>query len=621
MLSRGLVVVLFALMANGQVVNVWLTTDDRKSLMQAQQPVSFIAGGDASQPAIFIDEKQTHQSIEGFGASFTDSSAYLMNQKIPKATLNGVMLSLFDHAQGIGLSFVRNPMGASDLTRSQYSYDDLPKGSTDPSLSSFSIAHDQTDILPLIKQAQAINGNLKLMATPWSPPGWMKTSDSVIGGALLPAFAPSLAAYFVKYIQAYESAGVHVDYVSVQNEPGLTPADYPGMAMTGADQTSFLKDNLLPALAASGITTKVLVYDFNWDNTSFPQIVLADPALANSPQIAGIAWHWYAGPPGAMTTLQNLYPAKGNYVTEASGGTWISDEVRTDFETITHSMRNSSRSFVKWGMALDQHRGPNTGGCSTCTPLITVNDPTGEVTYTIDYYTLGHFSKFVLPGAVRVYSNNIEGVVNAVFVNPDNSRALVAYNDSTSDRTFQVLWNGGSFAYTLPALAGATFTWKPGPLPRFPGLAMGPSRIGLPRNPAPRYAFDAKAFPIQASSYTAISNLQSESCTDTNGGYDLGFAADGSWAEFRRLNFGTGAGSVDVRVASGGSGGTLEFHVNSPIGPLIAQAQVPVTGGWQTWTTVTAPVSSASGVRSLYIVFRAANLSNGIGNLNWFRFR
>jgi glucosylceramidase len=315
-----------------------------------------------------------------------------------------------------------------------------------------------------------------------------------------------------------------------------------------ADRTSFLKDHLLPAFAAGGITTKVLIYDFNWDNTAFPQTVLAD--LATSPQIAGIAWHWYGGPPGAMTTLRNLYPATGNYVTEASGGTWISDEVRTDFETITHAMRNWSRSFVKWGMALDQNRGPNSGGCSTCTPLITVNDPTGDVTYTTDYYTLGHFSKFVLPGAVRVYSNNLEGVVNAAFVNPDNSRALVAY--------------------TLPALAGATFTWNPEPLRRFPVSGAGPLRIGLPGNPARPYTFDAEAFPVQASSYTALSNLQSEACTDANGGYDLGFAADGGWAE---------------------------------------------------WTTVSAPVSNVRGVHNLYVVFRAAYPANGIANLNWFRFR
>ncbi len=615
MLSRALLPVLFTLLANGQVVNVWLTTDDRKSLMQPQPPVSFVEGSTPSLPAIFVDESQAYQSIEGFGASFTDSSAWLMNRKIPKAALNGVMLSLFDHAQGIGLSFVRNPMGASDLARSQYSYDDLPKGSTDPSLASFSIAHDQADIIPLLRQARAINPNLRWMASPWSPPGWMKTSDSLIGGSLLPQFAPSLAAYFVKYIQAYQSAGIPVDYVSVQNEPGYTPANYPGMPMTAADQASFLKNNLLPALSASGLSTRVLVWDHNWDNTSFPQTVLADPSLAGSPQIAGTAWHWYGGPPGAMTTLANLYPAKGNYVTEASGGTWIADEVRTDFETITHSMRNWSRSFVKWGLALDQNRGPNTGGCNTCTPLITVNDSTGEVTYTIDYYTLGHFSKFVLPGAVRAYSNNIEGVINAVFVNPDNSRALVAYNDSAVDRTFQVLWNGDSFAYTLPALAGATLTWKPQPFPHFPIPGRSPARIGRPRNPAPRYAFDAKAFPIQASSYTAVSSLQSESCTDTNGGYDLGFAAEGSWAEFRRVDFGTGVGSVDVRVASGGSGGMIEFHVNGPTGPLIAQAQIPVTGGWQTWTTATAPVTSTRGVHDVYVVFRGAE------NLNWFRFR
>src|ERR1035437_658938 len=161
-----------------------------------------------------------------------------------------------------------------------------------------------------------------------------------------------------------------------------------------------------------------------------------------------------------MTTLHNLHPDLGQYVTEASGGTWVADEVRTDFEAIVQSMRNWSKAFVKWGLALDENHGPHAGGCGNCNGLVTVNQGTGAVTKAIDYYTLGHFSKFVLPGAVRIASTNAPGVIGAAFLNPDRGAVLVAYNDSASSKTFQVLWNARSFAYTLPALTGATFQWS-----------------------------------------------------------------------------------------------------------------------------------------------------------------
>jgi glucosylceramidase len=604
---------------HAQAVSVRLTTDDRTVLLQPQQPVSFSNGGSAAVPTVFVDEFRSYQSIEGFGASFTDSSAWLMKEKIPAASLDGVMLSLFDHTAGIGISFVRNPMGASDLARYDYSYDDLSAGTTDPNLASFSISHDQTDIIPLLRQARLINPRLKVMANPWSPPGWMKSSGSMIGGSLLASNYESFANYFVRYLQDYAAAGVPVDYISVQNEPLVVPADYPGMSMPAADQTVILRDHLLPALAASQLTTKVLIYDHNWDTPAYPQTVLADLTLAASAQIGGVAWHWYLGTPGAMSLLHNQYPNRNNYVTEASGGTWISDEVRTDFETIIQSMRNWSSSFVKWGLALDENRGPHTGGCGTCTGLITVNESSGAITYNIDYYTLGHFSKFVLPAAVRVWSSNAPGIVSAAFMNPNGTEALVTYNDSSSSRTFQVTSHDRSFVYTLPALAGATFLWTR----EQRGLAGRLTMQAAPgrRSPPAVYAVSATSQQIQASSYSDMSSLETESTSDTDGGYDLGYSANGSWAEYRNIDFASGVSSVSVRVASGGSGGTLEFHLDSVSGPLAGAATLPVTGGWQNWTTVAAPISGATGIRNLFVVFRSGGASGGIANLNWLQFR
>jgi glucosylceramidase len=182
---------------SAQTVNVWLTTDNQKTTLRQQPSISFSAGSSPGANTIFVDETQTYQIIEGFGASFTDSAAYLLNQKVPASQQSTVMSSLFDRGAGIGISFVRNPMGASDLSRSIFSYDDLTAGQADPGLTSFSISHDMADIVPLVKIARQINPQLKIMANPWSPPGWMKTTGSMIGGSLLPAMYGTFANYFV----------------------------------------------------------------------------------------------------------------------------------------------------------------------------------------------------------------------------------------------------------------------------------------------------------------------------------------------------------------------------------------------------------------------------------------
>ncbi|MDP8979018.1 MAG: carbohydrate-binding protein [Acidobacteriota bacterium] len=611
-----LAALLLAPMLSAQTVSVWLTTDDRKALLQPQPDTFFARGAGVSLPTLVIDDLAARQVIEGFGASMTDSSAYLLAEVLPAANLPAVMRSLFDHTQGIGVSFLRNPMGASDLSRNIYSYDDQPAGAADTSLAAFSVNHDRADVLPLLVMAKSINPQLKMMANPWSPPGWMKTSGSMIKGSLNASAYPALAQYFVKYLQAYASAGVTVDYISLQNEPLFVPDDYPGMSMSSAEQLSLLKNSILPALQTAGLNTKVLIYDHNWDQPAYPQAILNDAAVASSPNLGGIAWHWYGGTPGAMTALHNLHPGVKNFVTEASGGTWITDEVKQDFEMIVHSLRNWAGSYVKWGLALDQNHGPHSGGCGTCSPLVTIDSQTGAVSYTVDYYTLGHFSKFISPGSTAVWSSNAPGLISAAFVTPSHTLVLVAYNDSAADKTFQVSWRQHSFRYTLPALSGATFTWPWIPDVRGAGRdSIASARPAPPR--LPRYTI-AAAQQIQASSYTRISNLQSEPCTDTEGGFDIGYSGDGSWLEYDNIDFGSGPSAVDVRWASAGSG-TLEFHLDTVSGPIIAQAALPVTGGWQTWRDFPVPVTGAQGMHKLYVVFRGG--ANGLGNLNWFRFR
>ena len=584
-------------LADAQTVSVWLTTDDLTKQLQPQAPVAFATGSEGGN-RVFVDETQTCQPIEGFGAAFTDTTGYMLNEVATLAARNAAMSNLFTRVgNGIGLGFMRIPMGASDLARYDYSYDDNPPGGTDTNLIYFSIAHDQADIIPLVKQALQLNPQLKIMANPWSPPGWMKNSGSMTDGSLLPGMNGSFAWYFVKYIQAYAATGIPISYVSLQNEPRYEPSDYPGMYMDAATQLVVLRDYVLPAFASNHLTTRVLVYDHNWDRPDYPETVLSDPVVRASSQVAGTAWHGYGGTPGAMLALAGQYPGKGNYETEHSGGAWVDDQVRSDFEEITHVMRSGGRTYVKWNLAANQDDGPNTGGCNTCSPLVTVNTNTGAISYDVEFYTLGQFSKFVLPGACRIFSSNASGILSAAFLNPDGSKTLVAFNDTPDSRTFEIQWGNKQTSYSLPGFAGATFTWS--------GTQNGGYTV-LATNR------------IQASSFNSVSGLETEPATDTLGGYDVGYADNSDYAVYQNVDFATGIATVTTRVASASNGGTLEFRLDSPAGPLISSVAIRNTGGWQTWQTVTAPVSGASGLHNLYLVFRGT--SSGIGNLNWFQF-
>ncbi len=600
---------------SGPAVSVVLSTNDETQLMAAQPSVNFTAStADAGTNTVVVDPTQQYQSIEGFGAAFTDSAAYLLMEVEPPSMLSGTLNDLFTlNGGGIGLSFMRIPMGASDLALSVYSFDDMPVGLTDLTLANFSIAHDQTYILPLILQAKTLNPQMKLMANPWSPPGWMKNPSSMnpvsmLGGTLLMTGPneTAFANYFVKYIQAYQAGGVPIDYITLQNEPLYITTAYPSMGMSDSVQLTLLQNYVIPALTANNISTRVLVYDHNWDTPSYPELVIGGLTEQQLTQVAGTAWHGYGGVPGAQQLVQNQFPTLGNWETEHSGGTWVADQFTSDFLEITQVLRNAGKSYVKWSLALDQNLGPNLtqnaglGGCNTCTPIVTVNGQTGAVTKDIEFYTLGHYSKYVLPGAVRVYSSNTPALASVAFVNPDGSMALIAYNSSASSQSFQVQWGTQSFSYTLPGTAAATFTWT-----------------GTESGSTPSIAATAQ---IQGSRFSSESGLETENTSDSTGEYDLGYITPGAYAVYKNVDFGASVSQVTVRTASGGTGGTATFYLDSMTGTPVATVNLPVTGGWQTWANATAPVSGAAGVHTLYVVFEAGG-DEGIANVNWFQFQ
>jgi O-glycosyl hydrolase len=275
-----LAITLAGVRASAQTVSVWMTSDNQRTTMQAQPAVTFTAGSTASNP-MFVDDARTYQTIEGFGASFTDSAAYLLNQVAPPAVQTSVMSDLFTrNGIGIGVSFIRNPMGASDLARAHYSYDDLPSGQTDPTLANFSIAHDEVDIIPLVRLVRQLNPDVTIMATPWSPPGWMKSTGSMIGGTLLPSMYGPFAQYFVRYIQAYEANGIPIDYISLQNEPLYVPADFPGMSMDAGTQAN---PDGSKALVAYNETRTSKTFQVVWGARSFNYTL---------PGLAGATFTW-----------------------------------------------------------------------------------------------------------------------------------------------------------------------------------------------------------------------------------------------------------------------------------------------------------------------------------------
>ncbi|MEU9289535.1 ricin-type beta-trefoil lectin domain protein [Streptomyces sp. NPDC048275] len=457
--------------AAGEQVTAYLTTTDdtggRHVLrgLQPQTPFAFQAGSGGTGDNITVDENTRYQTFTGGGASFTDTAAWLMNSSgaLTPTARNAAMTKLFSPTEGIGLSFVRNPMGASDLARYGYSYDDVPAGQTDPTLAQFSISHDLADVVPLTKQARQLNPALTVMASPWTAPAWMKDSGSLNGGWLKAENYGAYASYFVKYLQAYQAQGVPVSYVTVQNEPTCC-SGYPSMSWNASGLAYFTKSELLPKLQAAGLSTKVLAHDWNWDvYDSYAASTVGDAAVRTHPNFGGVAWHGYGGDVTKQTTVHNQYPTLDAFGTEHSGGTWIANQQREDMLNIVDYTRNWAKSVTKWSLAVDQNMGPHNGGCGTCTGLVTVHNgdaQSGQVDYTIEYYTMGHLTKFVKPGAQRIASTASTSVPNVAWRNPDGSKALIAYNDAATAKTVTINWGSQHATYSLPGKTSATFTWS-----------------------------------------------------------------------------------------------------------------------------------------------------------------
>ena len=281
----------------------------------------------------------------------------------------------------------------------------------------------------------------------------------------LPEFYPAFAAYLTRFVDAYAAEGVPIFALTIQNEPNFVPDDYPGMKLTPKERARIVGKFLGPRLTQRPAPPQILEWDHNWDLPSQPLDVLADPVASRF--IAGVAWHCYNGDVSAQRPVHNAHPDKDAYMTECSGGEWDPNwgrSLRWFVESlIIGSTRGWSRGVLLWNLALDERHGPHTGGCADCRGVVTIDSKTGAITRNVEYYVLGHASRFVRPGAQRINSTtDIRGLESVAFQNSDNdSIALIVLNNARGKRHFSVRSADQVINYTLPAGAVATFTWHP----------------------------------------------------------------------------------------------------------------------------------------------------------------
>ena len=410
---------------------------------------------------VSIDDGTEYQVMEGFGAALTGSSAYVIQTHLEEAEQDQLLQDLFDAENGIGISFIRLTIGASDFSLSDFTYNDLSVSQSDVPQDNFDLSIEDEYLIPLLQKIIAINPDIKIMATPWSAPAWMKENESLKnGGHLKNDLQESYATYFVKYIQAMAAKNIPIHSVTIQNEP-LYAAPYVSMEMSAEEQKVFIRDYLGPQFEVNNIATKVIIYDHNWDNVNYSLSILNDATAKD--YIEGTAFHCYAGDVSAMSQVHNVHPNRGIYFTECSGGDFAPDYASNlSWNTenlIVGATRNWSKTVLFWNLALDENSGPQNGGCQDCRGVVTINSVTKAITKNEEYVLLGHISKFVKPGAKRIETPNTRGqeISQAAFKNADGSIVVVAFNHNSEEQKVRFQYKQDVFNYKIEGGMLATF--------------------------------------------------------------------------------------------------------------------------------------------------------------------
>jgi glucosylceramidase len=403
-------------------IQAWTTTKTKK--FEKVAAPRWRAGG--TDVAIRIDPAQRSQQVLGFGAAFTDASCYLFS-KLTVQERKALLAELFGPS-GLRLSVCRTCIGSSDYSTSAYSFDDSPE--PDPELKKFSIEHDRAYILPTLREAREVNPDLFLFSSPWSPPGWMKAGNSLLGGNMRKEYFAPYAQYFVKFLQGYAADGVKINAVTVQNEVDTDQNGRMPAALWGQEyEIEFVKSCLGPAFERTGIDTKIWILDHNYNLWGRVMDELSDPDLYK--YVDGVAWHGYFGTPDSMTRVQKAYPAKHAYWTEG-GPDYTSPDYATDWtkwsRDYSEILRNSAECIVGWNLVLDENGKPNIGPFS-CGGMVTMNSKTHALTRSGQYWAFAHYSKTVERGArVIASTGDVKDISHVAFENPDGARVLVITN-------------------------------------------------------------------------------------------------------------------------------------------------------------------------------------------------
>ena len=403
--------------------------------------------------------------MDGFGYTLTGSSALVIH-RMPDAARAALLRELFGRDDAsLGVSYLRLSIGASDLSPASFTYDEVPTGQTDSALASFTIDAEKAHLIPLLEEILAINPNITLLGSPWTAPRWMKDNGSYVGGSLQPAYYQAYANYFVKYIQAMKAEGITIGAITPQNEP-LNPSNEPSLVMTAAQQAQFIKCCLGPALRGAGLTTKILVYDHNAEHPEYATSILDDSA-ANA-YVDGSAFHLYNGPIDALSVVHAAHPDRNLYFTEqytSSTGQFAGDLRWHLRNVIIGAPANWSRTALEWNLANDEKFGPHTpSGCTTCLGAVTIDSATSAVTRNVGYYILGHASRFVPPGSVRVASTlsgaaSGTALFHVAYRTPAGRYVLVALNDGDSPQRLNISFAGKTATHTLEVGQVATYIW------------------------------------------------------------------------------------------------------------------------------------------------------------------
>ncbi len=416
------------------------------------EPVSGKSAGDT----IVLDSNRKFQDILGFGGAFTDAACFVLNQ-LPAFQREHLFHQLF-HPSEIGLSLCRTCIGASDYSTKLYSFDE---GDPDPELKRFSIDHDRQYILPILREARAVNPNLYLFSSAWSPPGWMKSGGSMLGGSMRRRYLGVYAEYLRKFLQAYSAEGVPVQAITVQNEVDTDQdARMPACIWPQEYEIEFVRDHLGPLLERNNINTKIWILDHNYNLWGRAICELDDPGVRQYSN--AVAWHGYVGTAEMISKVHDAHPDADMYWTEG-GPDITSRDYLTDWskwgETFIFALRNWCRGITAWNLALDEHGNPNIGPFP-CGGVVTINSATKEITRSGQYWALAHFSRSIPRGARRIDSSGaLAGVSHIAFENPDGTKAAVVTNKGSAQKA-RLRLGSVQADIALDADSLSTFIWS-----------------------------------------------------------------------------------------------------------------------------------------------------------------